>query len=95
LTHSTGADQADANPVVGPQDALRDWPSGSDHAHGRASQGLVKVPPSYLKVSHFLLFLLMRFASDRSGAEPSARWRAIIFSRSMPPTVESKSKEKK
>jgi hypothetical protein len=37
----------------------------------------------------------MRFASDRSGAEPSARWRAIIFSRSMPPTVESKSKEKK
>ena len=78
LTHSTGADQAHANPVVGPQDALRDWPSGSDHAHGCASQGLVKVPPCNLKVGHFLLYLLIRFAS---GGSRAFRLRPGTFSR--------------
>ncbi len=49
LAHSTGADQAHANPVVGPQDALRERASGSDHAaNGGSCKALVEVPPSYL-----------------------------------------------
>src|SRR5713101_444665 len=54
LTHSTGADQADANAVVGSQYSPREWPSGSKHANRGSSQSLVKVPSSYLQVSHFL-----------------------------------------
>ncbi len=47
LTHSTGADQAHANPVVGSQDALRDRASRSDDANGGSCKALVEVPPSY------------------------------------------------
>jgi len=72
LTHSAGANQAHAYPVIGPQDALRDRPSRGGNAHGGTSQALVELSPSYLKIGHFLLYLLMHFACGRSGAEPSA-----------------------
>jgi hypothetical protein len=72
LTHSSGADEAHANPVVGSQDALRERARRGGNAYGGTSQALVEVSPSYLKVGHFLLYLLMHFPCGRSGAEPSA-----------------------
>jgi hypothetical protein len=85
LTHSTGANQTNANPVVGPQDAPRDRASRSNNAHGGSSQSLVKVPPSYLKVGHFLFYLLIRFASSGSRA---FRRRLSIFPRDIRLTEE-------
>src|SRR6266851_9637079 len=35
LTHSAGADQTDANAIVGPQYSPSEWPRRSKHAHRR------------------------------------------------------------
>src|SRR5260370_898041 len=48
--------------------------SGSDDASGGCCQALVEVPPGYLKVGHFLVYLLMRIASGGSRALRPAAW---------------------
>src|SRR6266567_3792277 len=89
LTHSAGANQADANPIICAQNRPCERPSRGKHANRGTSQSLVKVPSSYLRVGHFLYYLLFRFARGRRG---TGHWRPEIFSRELRPTAEIKSK---
>src|SRR5712664_1605258 len=80
MTHAAGANQADADPIVGSQDSACQRPGRGEHANGGSSEGLVKISASYLCVGHFLYCLLFRFAGGRSG---TCWWRPVTFSRFM------------
>src|SRR6266568_8482800 len=89
LTHSAGADEADANTIIGAQNSPCEWPCRSKHANRGSSQSLVKVPSSYLRVGHFLLCLLFRFCKC---LRESSAGRRETFRRERGPTAEIKSK---